>query len=107
MRKICKIVLIVSAMFFLYSCSDAQIIGTDTIKSEIPEKQQVFYDSLKFRAGHKGLKRIIYDFLISPPRPYVDQRALSLNYYSTMEGKVISKIDIIYCTCAGFIIFWS
>ena len=57
-------------------------------------KQDVFYDSLKYRANRKGLTRMIYDFLISPPRPYVDKKALALDYYSKFEGKLISEIKI-------------
>jgi hypothetical protein len=32
--------------------------------------------------------------LITPPRPYVDKKALALNYYNQLEGKIISEIKI-------------
>lgn len=57
-------------------------------------KQEQFYDSLKYKASQRKLTRLIYDFLISPPRPYVDKKALAINYYSQLEGKIISEINI-------------
>lgn len=57
-------------------------------------KYEQFYDSLEYKAKQKTLTRIIYDFLVSPPRPYVDKEAVSLEYYSTMDGKIISEISI-------------
>jgi len=74
----------------------AQNIEPDTIIiQKVPNKnQEQFYDSLKYKAGQKRLTKIIYDFLISPPRPYVDKKALAINYYSQLEGKLISEIDI-------------
>lgn len=58
------------------------------------QKYEQFYDSLEYKAKQKTLTRIIYDFLISPPRPYVDNEAVSLEYYSQMDGKIISEISI-------------
>lgn len=74
----------------------AQTIEPDTIAIEEfhSQKQEQFYDSLKYRASQRKLTRFIYDFLISPPRPYVDKKALALNYYSQLEGKIISEINI-------------
>jgi len=74
----------------------AQSIEPDTIAIEEyhSEKQEQFYDSLKYKANQGKLTRLIYDFLISPPRPYVDKKALAINYYSQLEGKIISEINI-------------
>ena len=57
-------------------------------------KYEQFYDSLEYKAKQKTLTRIIYDFLVAPPRPYVDREALSKEYYGQMEGKIISEISI-------------
>ncbi len=74
----------------------AQSNKTDTIiiKNTNP-KQEHFYDSLKYKASQKKMTNLLYDLFVSPPRPYVDKKALALNYYSKLEGKIISKIDII------------
>ena len=74
----------------------AQKSDTDTFNIEKvnPEKQKQFYDSLKYKASRRKLTRMIYDFLISPPRPYVDKKALAINYYSQLKGKIISEINI-------------
>lgn len=58
------------------------------------QKYEQFYDSLEYKAKQKTLTHIIYDFLVSPPRPYVDNEAVSLEYYSQMDGKIISEISI-------------
>ncbi len=74
----------------------AQSNKTDTILiKNTNQKQEHFYDSLKYKASQKKMTNLLYDFLVSPPRPYVDKKALALNYYSKLEGKIISKIDII------------
>ena len=74
----------------------AQTNKADTIiiKNTNP-KQEQFYDSLEYKASQKKMTNLLYDFLVSPPRPYVDKKALALNYYSKLEGKIIAKIDII------------
>ncbi|MCF6358916.1 MAG: hypothetical protein L3J54_14035, partial [Draconibacterium sp.] len=66
---------------------------TIIIKKSQP-KQEQFYDSLEYKASQKKITNLLYDFLISPPRPYVDKKALALNYYSQLEGKIISEIKI-------------
>ncbi|SHE96515.1 hypothetical protein SAMN05444274_103108 [Mariniphaga anaerophila] len=58
------------------------------------KKYEQFYDSLEYKAKQKKLTRIIYDFLVSPPRAFVDKEAVSLEYYSQLEGKIISEISI-------------
>lgn len=75
---------------------NAQIVR-DSIQVENQEisKQKQFYDSLQFKANQRRITKLIYDFLISPPRPYVDKKALAINYYSQLEGKIISEIKII------------
>ncbi|HSH19580.1 MAG TPA: hypothetical protein VLA03_03965, partial [Draconibacterium sp.] len=74
----------------------AQMSESDTVTIDIidTQKQEQFYDSLKVKASKRKLTRLVYDFLISPPRPYVDKKALALNYYSQLEGKIISEIRI-------------
>jgi len=74
----------------------AQTNSVDSLKidSTVILKQEVFYDSLKYKASKKRLTRLIYDFLITPPRPYVDHKTLALEYYSKFEGKLISEIEI-------------
>lgn len=67
---------------------------TTHIEQYHSHKQEQFYDSLKYKASQRKLTRLIYDFLISPPRPYVDKKALAINYYSQLEGKIISEINI-------------
>jgi len=73
----------------------AQANKPDTIiiKETHPEQEQ-FYDSLEYKASQKKMTNLLYDFLVSPPRPYVDKKALALNYYSQLEGKIISEIRI-------------
>ena len=74
----------------------AQSIEPDTISNEKirSDKQEQFYDSLKYKSSQQKLTQIIYDFLITPPRPYVDKKTFALNYYSQLEGKIISEISI-------------
>lgn len=58
------------------------------------QKYEQFYDSLEFKARQKTMTRIIYDFLVSPPIPHIDKKAVSLEYYSQMDGRIISAISI-------------
>lgn len=58
------------------------------------QKYEQFYDSLEYKAKQKKLTRLIYDFLVTPPRPYVDKESISKEYYSKMDGKIISEISI-------------
>lgn len=62
--------------------------------NNIQKKQEHFYDSLKYRASQKRLTKLVYDFLVNPPRPYVDKKAATIDYYSPFEGKIISEIKI-------------
>ncbi len=57
-------------------------------------KSDQFYDSLEYKAKEKALTRILYDFLVAPPRPFIDKEALSKEYYSEFEGRIISEISI-------------
>ncbi len=86
------LVLIVIRTNFLKAQSiEPDTITIDKIQSQ---KQGQFYDSLKYKSSQRRLTRVIYDFLILPPRPYVDKKAFALNYYSQLEGKTISEINI-------------
>ncbi len=67
---------------------------TLVIPPKPPDKYDQFYDSLEYRARQKKLTGMFYDLLVSPPRPVKDKKALSSDYYKTMEGKIISKITI-------------
>lgn len=91
MLKKVRIAFIVLLICIQYSNLFAQIELQDT---SLTSKQEHFYDSLEYRAGQRKLTGWIYDFLISPPRQYVDKKALALDYYSEAEGKIISKIEI-------------
>ncbi|WP_297087748.1 hypothetical protein [uncultured Draconibacterium sp.] len=74
----------------------AQVPNTDTIQIEKQRilKQEHFYDSLENRANQRKLTGWLYDALISPPRPYVDKKALALDYFNKYEGKIIASINI-------------
>ncbi len=74
----------------------AQKNESDTLGSTIlpEERYNQFYDSLRYKASQNTLTKFFYDFFISPPRPYVDKKTMALEYYSRMEGKTISEIDI-------------
>ncbi len=74
----------------------AQETTQDTIYIDALHKQKEdqFYDSLKVRASQRKITRWFYDLLVTPPRPYVNKKELAINYYSKMEGKVISEIHI-------------
>ena len=74
----------------------AQSSKSDTLLAPPPpdEKYEQFYDTLKLRASQSKLVSLVYNFLISPPRPYVDKETLALEYYSEFEGKIISDISI-------------
>lgn len=69
----------------------AQIFKADTLTYQ---KQEQFYDSLKYKANRRKLTGWLYDFLISTPGPKVDKKELALNYFGQYEGKVIAKIKI-------------
>nr|WP_319267806.1 hypothetical protein [uncultured Draconibacterium sp.] len=74
----------------------AQIPQTDTTQISPPKnlQQEHFYDSLENRANRRRFTGWLYDAIISPPRPYVDKKALALDYFKEYEGKVIAKITI-------------
>lgn len=98
MIKCCKIYFFIPLLFILLNSTSlfAQSFEPDTIIIEkvTPQKQEHFYDSLKYKASQKHLTQLIYDFLVSPPRPYVDKKALAINYYSQLQGKIIADIRI-------------
>lgn len=91
MFKMKRIAALVLLIFMQYSYSSAQYSLQDTV---ILKKHSQFYDSLEYRANQKKLTSWIYDALITPPRPYVDKKALALDYYHQYAGKVIAEIDI-------------
>ncbi|HYQ58234.1 MAG TPA: hypothetical protein VEP89_12915 [Draconibacterium sp.] len=74
----------------------AQIIPPDTSNViKVPNPQQEnFYDSLENRANRRKFTGWLYDAIITPPRPYVDKKALALDYFKEYEGKIIAEIKI-------------
>lgn len=74
-----------------YHIAFAQFILQDTVDLK---KHEQFYDSLEHRANQKKITSLLYDALISPPRPYVDKKALAMDYFSAAEGKIIARIEI-------------
>lgn len=88
-------------LFFIANQSASIVLSAQMVSDTIQEermnviKQEQFYDSLKYKANQRKFTRLVYDFLISPPRPYVDKKKLAINYYSQLEGKIISEIKII------------
>ena len=65
-----------------------------TVTLQKQQKYDQFYDSLEYKAKQNKLTRLFYDFLISNPQPKVDKKELALEYYSGMEGKIISDIEV-------------
>ncbi len=97
MKKILLSLHFISFFILLIGLTNGQTAKNDTINIENNSllKQEIFYDSLKYKASKRKFTHMIYDALISPPRPYVDKEALAINYYSQMKGKIISEIKII------------
>lgn len=97
-----KPILNISIPFFLFLILSgagnmyAQNSGLDSLEvnKNLQKKQEQFYDSLKYKADQRPLTKLIYDFLISSPRPYVDKKAVTIDYYNRFEGKIISEIKI-------------
>lgn len=97
MKNILLSLFFISFFILLNGLTNGQTEKNDTISTEISTsiKQDIFYDSLKYKASKRKLTHLIYDALISPPKSYVDKEALTLYYYSQMKGKIISEIKII------------
>jgi len=70
------------------------VTDTTALEKTISKKQEHFYDSLKYKANQRKLTRMMYDFLISSPPSYVDKKVITADYYSHLEGKIISEIHI-------------
>ena len=96
MLKAIKICLIILSIFSGVTSVRAQVPTVDStaIIEDITKKQDYFYDSLENRANRRKLTGWLYDALISPPRPYVDKKALALDYFNPYEGKIIANIEI-------------
>lgn len=92
-RRFKILLLLLAILSFTFNIkSISQTTVNDTILLE--KKYSQFYDSLRYKANQSSITRFFYDFLISPPRPYVDKETFALEYYGKMEGKTISDIDI-------------
>lgn len=98
MRKNSNIIFatVFALVFVLKVPLKGQTFNSDTIliKEVSLENTPQLSDSLNSKTPKKKLIKLFNDLLISPPRPYVDKEAMALNYYSRIEGKVISGIDI-------------
>jgi hypothetical protein len=82
------------------------LLSANKVKAQIPPldtsllippanlQQEQFYDSLENRANRRKLTGWLYDAIITPPRPYVDKKALALDYFKDYEGKIIAEIKI-------------
>ena len=95
MKNALYILLLLGILIFGISPACAQIIIPDTVLLQKSLKQQVFYDSLEYRANQRKFTSWLYDVLITPHRPYVDKKALALDYYNPYEGKIISSISVL------------
>ncbi|MDX8340299.1 hypothetical protein SLH46_13950 [Draconibacterium sp. IB214405] len=90
----------------IYIAALSIIVGVQSISAQVPQvdtaaalddiykKQDNFYDSLENRANRRKLTGWLYDAIITPPRPYVDKKALALDYFREYEGKIIAEIKI-------------
>ena len=96
MLKAIKIFIIALSIILGTQSISAQVpqIDTTAIIDDISKKQNDFYDSLENRANRRKLTGWLYDAIISPPRPYVDKKALALDYFKDYEGKIIADIKI-------------
>lgn len=97
MRIIIKISFIATTglLFFSNNFMVCAQLPDSVIITELPhEKFNQFYDSLEFKAQKSKLTRLIYDLLITRNQSPVDKQSETLQYYSSMEGKIITAIDI-------------
>jgi hypothetical protein len=98
MGVIVKITFAATAGLLFFSINSmvwAQSVDSLSMKEISPEKYNQFYDSLEFKAQKNKLTRLVYDLLITRSQTTEDKKSETLNYYSLMEGKIISDIDII------------
>lgn len=94
MKNALYIFLLVGILFSGIRPAYAQGVLPDSVLLEKTYKQEVFYDSLKYKANQRKFTSWLYDALITPRRPYVDKKVLSMNYYNRYEGKIIANIKI-------------
>ncbi|MFW6257519.1 MAG: hypothetical protein ACOC11_01930 [Prolixibacteraceae bacterium] len=96
MGNIFKIIISISILLFLNpdGIATAQEPGHTKDTTNQEERYEQFYDSLKYKANQNKLTKLFYDFLISTPGPDTDEKEQALNYYSQMEGKLISDIKV-------------
>ncbi len=74
----------------------AQSNKNDSLRSanSMNEKHEMFYDSLEHKAKKNSITGLLYDFLITHSRISHGRDTITYNYYSRMEGKIISEISI-------------
>ena len=92
LNKICLIIILLLTIIDIKS----QVIKKDSSKlmNENIEKYNQFYDSLKARSRKKKFSSFLYRILISEPRPPIDRKVQSLEYFRAFKGKTINSIDI-------------
>ena len=98
MRIIIKISFIATAGLLFFSNNimvRAQLPESVIIKEMPDERYNQFYDSLEFKAQKSKLTRLVYDLLITRNQSSINKQSETLHYYSSMEGKIITEIDII------------
>ncbi len=90
------LVFIIIALMYPNHPVIAQSEKKDTISSENfkNEKQEMFYDSLEHKARKNSITELMYDFLISNPGIRDGGDTAVYQYYTRMEGKIISEITV-------------
>lgn len=94
MRNALYILLLLGMLDFSILPVHAQIVIPDSVLLERTQKQDIFYDSLQYKANQRKFTSWLYDVLVTPRRPYVDKKALAMDYYNQYEGKIIASIKI-------------
>ncbi len=67
----------------------------DTLQDvDYQKKYDRFYDSMRVKAEQNGIIRLLHNSIIHKPHPFVDKKAMSMEYYYRFKGKTISQIKI-------------
>ncbi len=67
---------------------DITVTDDYVIETEHPD------DTLRINQPKSKFAGLIYDLLVLPPRPHVDRKTISIEYYNRFEEKIISDIVI-------------
>ncbi len=89
-------ILLLTMVFLNPLFSTGQEEVRDTTGSELKYKEQydLFYDSLRYKAGRRNVTRWLHNMLIREPKKPVDKEQLTLGYFNPYKDKVISDITI-------------